>query len=61
MCFGNQNQNRRQPVFFVCECREVRSDRDDRNHCGCNRRRDDRRDNRRNESRNRCSACNRRF
>lgn len=40
MCFENQNRNRR--VELICECREVRSDRDNKHHCDRNRDRDDR-------------------
>ena len=40
MCFENRNRNRR--VELICECREVRSDRDNKHHCDRNRDRDDR-------------------
>jgi len=38
MCFENRNRNRR--VELICECREVRSDRDNKHHCDRNRDRD---------------------
>ena len=64
MCFENQNRNRNNRVKLICECREVRSDRDDNQkhhdcnhrddnhkHHDCNRRDDDRDCNCRDDSR----------
>ena len=33
MCFENRNRNRNRRVELVCECREVRSERDNRHRC----------------------------
>ena len=54
MCFEDRNQNRR--VDLICECREVRSDRDFRD----NRNDRDRNRNRDNDFRCRCHENNRR-
>lgn len=51
MCFDDRRRNRNRRIELICECREVRSDRDNR----------DRRDrNREVELRCDCRECNRR-
>ena len=53
MCFEDNRRQRR--VELICECREVRSNRDNRNHCDRNHDR-----NREVELRCECRECNRR-
>lgn len=33
MCFENRDRNQNRRVELVCECREVRSERDNRDRC----------------------------